>query len=355
MQPLSPFHIGERGVGIEEAAALPRSDTMFAALASAWRLMYGAERLEKLLLEFPINGVNGEAPAPEPPVRLSSAFPYAGGVQFLPRPLFHLDGAGEDAKTGKQVEWVSWDIMRTLIQSAVPLTVDREDLIQGRRLWLSPTDHNKLPPVAQSEKKVWFAGDEAMVPRVALDRRSSASNLFFQGQVRFQEDCGLYLLAQFAGPKASEYKTAVEDGLNLLGELGLGGRRSVGLGRFALQEPEPVVLPSVGGSDDLHFLLSLYHPTPSEVSPLAVLGKPGMLDDARYQLIQRRGWLSSPDGAGLRRKSLRMLTEGSIVGWKPTGDIANLRPEPVNGVEFPHAVYRSGIALSLPCARWRGV
>jgi len=49
----SPLHIGERGVGLEETRVHVPADTLFGAICSVWRLLYGRTELEEdLLLRF---------------------------------------------------------------------------------------------------------------------------------------------------------------------------------------------------------------------------------------------------------------------------------------------------------------
>lgn len=350
LRPLAPFHFGERGIGIEETAALPHSDTLFAALVSAWRLLGGTDLVEELLAPFPIDGDDSE-----PPFRLSSAFPYAGPVDFLPRPAVYLQGDGGDVKRGKNVTYVSWNRLRTLLESDTPLPrVSSQMVLHTGELWVTGKERDTLAQTFPGESlehvRFWYAGESAMTPRVTVDRTTSASAVYYQGQVRFRDGCGLYLLADFAGSEAQQkrYREYVHAGLELLGEQGLGGRRSVGLGRFDVIGAEDVTLPGVGDAANLHLVLSLYHPTADEVAA-------GILDRARYELIMRRGWMRSPDRAGLRRKGIRMLAEGAIVGNKPTGDVVDVRPAPRDGLEVPHPVYRSGLALSVPCGRWTHV
>jgi len=98
--PRAPFHFGERGIGQEETAEFPHSDTLFAALISAWRLMYDQAEFDRCIAE--VTQVNDT-----PHLRLSSAFPYIGEVYFLPRPAIPLQGAGGDRKQGKKVDYIS--------------------------------------------------------------------------------------------------------------------------------------------------------------------------------------------------------------------------------------------------------
>jgi CRISPR-associated protein Csm4 len=352
LRPRGAFHFGERGIGLEETAELPHSDTIFAALVSAWRTNRGSAYVDKLVAHFPVWSSKSEASPTPAPVRLSSAFPYADSVHFLPRPMIHLTGQDGDPKVGKRVEFIAWSQMESLLGSVQAPLVRREDTLQQGRLWCTVPDRAALPAGVRKAGRVWLSGAAAMVPRVTIDRASSASALYHQGQVWFLDGCGLYVLADYADDDAGKVlRKAVEEGLAILGDLGLGGRRAVGLGQFHVESSEEIELRGQGGAADPHLLLSLYHPRRSEVAA-------GVLDDARgaqYEFIVRGGWLQSPDRAALRRRGIRMLREGSIVASKPAGDVVDVRPEKSGDLEMPHAVYRSGLALAVPCARWHHV
>lgn len=333
--PRGPFRFGERGVGLEETAEFPRSDTLFSAIVSAWRLLGGTETVKRWLAAFP----TPDRPDLQPPVLLSSAFPYVGSVYFLPRPAIHLKSDEDDPKGAKHIEYLSWRRMEELLATADPPHARTEHLRQGRTVWIHPQDQAENSLLKTGQDTLWISGEEAMIPRVTVDRLMSASALYFQGQVRFADECGFYCLTRFCGDQANEFQKAVEQALTILGEEGLGARRSAGLGRFELQGPEVLTLRCPSDSN-AHLLLSLYHPTKSEVTG-------GVLKDARYHLILRKGWISSPDDASQRRMGIRMLREGGILPTATTGNLTDVRPS-----GFPHAVYRSGLAFTVPCWRW---
>lgn len=351
LDPSAPFHFGERGVGQEETSEFPHSDTLFAALVVAWRLGKGEHELERLLTPL----VEPETSATGPPFRLSSAFPYAGPVCLLPRPLVPLYGEDQaqqlDPKVGKKVEWVSWRRLEDIINSDTPPQVLADDLLMGGKVWLTPSDRAELEEAFDrpaKELRLWAAGREETVARVTVDRVHSGSALYFQGQVRFADGCGLYALAEFEPLVEERYRAAVADGLRLLGDLGLGGRRSVGLGQFELREMsgDMDLEQPVCGDESNHLLLSLYHPTRAEVEA-------GVLKGGRYRLVTRRGWFFSTTDTGQRRRAVRMLREGSIIGREATGDVVDVAPK--RYAEDNHPVYRSGLALTVRCRRWSDV
>jgi CRISPR-associated protein Csm4 len=334
--PRTPFHFGERGIGQEETADFPHSDTLIAALISAWRFMYPENEFKRLvtgLTKFDTR----------PPLLLSSAFPYIGDVYFLPRPVISLEGAGGDRKRGKQVAYISWRQAEDLIRSDEPSQVETEDTLVGGRLWVHASEKAELMKVLKtgdlSRGRPWSSAEAETMARVAVDRLSSASALYYQGMVYFAKGCGFYVLADLAD---EGYREPMEAGLHFLAEQGLGGRRSVGLGQFQLEDAGERELGVSAGERNYYWLLSLYHPTADEVR------QSGVLDEARYTLITRRGWIYSPDDASQRRRGLRMLAEGSLLTQPAVGNMVDVQPTGA----FPHEVWRAGLALTITTRRW---
>ena len=63
-----------------------------------------------------------------------------------------------------------------------------------------------------------------------------------------------------------------------------------------------------------------------------------------YSLIERKGFIYSEDGKSLRRKSVRMLKEGSVFNREIVGEIVNVTPS----IFKEHKVYRNGSAFLIP-------
>jgi len=64
---------------------------------------------------------------------------------------------------------------------------------------------------------------------------------------------------------------------------------------------------------------------------------------AAYDLLPRRGWVTSPEAGNLRRKMIWMFAEGSVLAGNPeqrAGLLVNVKPE-----VCPHDVWRYGYAF----------
>lgn len=326
----SPLHLGGVGIGMEESAETVPSDTLFSAICWGLREAEGAGWLQELLDSF-----HGS----EPPFLISSTFPWAGGIRFLPRPMLPIpspkDGGregGSSAAPGKllkRVAFVSEEIFARWIAGEELELQEGSILPDG--LWLSPAESGQLPEhlarLPAEERRLWH--DEEPVARVALDRVSARSALYHVGETRFSPQCGLWFAVRWNEP---DWRDPFEAALSCLAEAGIGGERSSGRGQFRWERGETPRLPAP--SRGMAVTLSLYHPTSEEVAA-------GHLDDALYRLLTRRGWVGSPEGQGWRGRPVRMLAEGSVLDARARGDLVDVTP-----VGFTsHPVYRYGMAF----------
>lgn len=314
------FHFGEQGIGIEETEEFFHSDSLFSAFCCAWREIKGKKGLEQMLEMFNKN----------PPFILSSAFPFAGEILFFPKPLLPLTDL-KDFET-KYIRFISQTILEALLNAEeLSIYATKENLIQDGILWISEEERKKLPT-----ERIW---KRDLVPRVTIDRRNSFSIYFEAGFLRFSQNCGLFFLLK---PLSQDSLILVEEALNYLKDAGIGGERSIGYGQFHYEKREIEL--KTPPSAQAFITLSLYHPTKEEVEA-GILYSP-----ASYRILERRGWICSPERKNQRRRSIRMLVEGSFFTGssdKFYGDLVDLTPQKIQG----HKVYRYGYAFPLPCLR----
>jgi len=342
----SPFHFGERGVGLEGASTVLHSDTLFSALCLALREL--GEDLDSLLRRFPRVDKGENLSDGEAPFLLSSAFPFARGVYLFPKPMVWLgeleDAPFESRKEIRDVEFVSKPLFEAMLTGqSVRGFLKSELLLQDGSVWVTPGEAEALGSLADPYAGIRLWAEET-VPRVTVDRATNRSEVYSVGRVRFAEGGGLFFLAEY---RDREVRPMVEKALRALGDVGIGGERSSGHGQFHLEVAlAPAALKLPGPEESNAFVtLSLYWPTRQEVGA-------GVLEGASYRLLQRRGWVSSPDGMNLRRWGVRMLTEGSRTHAQPLGALADVKPvetDPVPNV--PHDVWRYGLAFAVPCCQ----
>lgn len=329
LTPSGPFHLGERGVGLEETAEFIHSDTLFGALCWAWTLYHGRE----------VSGFLEPFLAGDPPFVISSAFPYAGDVHLLPRPRgVSLSKDEEEASRLRKGGWVSL----ALLAEAAEGPVDEGRLLPmwEESAFLLEDDPSGLPAALRGPNgfRPWAI---TRLPRVSLDRASHSSEIFHAGCLRFAPDCGLYLWAQLRNPHAS---AELEPLFRLLGDEGLGGERSCGYGQFRpffLEIEPPAFSRTETGA---WLLLSLYNPDPRELEALN-------LRRSAYALIRRKSWVCSPQSRALQTATVQHFSEGSVLVLKDKGSPQGRLVEVLSaGGAIPHPVYRNGLAFAVP---WR--
>lgn len=301
----APFHVDSRGNdNYEQGETFLRSDTLSAAILAAWSRLDPDGSAER---------------AANPPYRLSSAMPWAGGVCFLPRPAptlaVRLDPERlRDNKRLKKIQWLSTRLWRA-VAGGYPLN-DAEALqIRPGGLALLPDERLPADPLWVHEER----------PRLAMDRASNAhadALLFHFGRVWFPPEAGMYFLADFADDaRRADFETA----LAWLGDEGIGADRSSGNGAFRFEHlPPPDLRPAGAGAA---MALSLVNPAPADEQP-------GWLDGAAWKLVSRGGWTGQ---TGLRKRRLRMFAEGSVFPRPLAGRVVDVTPD-----HAPHPVYRDG-------------
>jgi len=128
--------------------------------------------------------------------------------------------------------------------------------------------------------------------------------------------------------------------VSLLGDEGIGGDRTVGSGNFCPQFSDAVPDFCQPQKSQRFVNLSPLFPKPEETSSL-------FADDCNYRLTVRSGWMGGVLPSSVRRKTLRMVGEGSVLCGSADriwGVMANVTPNGAN-----HPVYRWGYAFPVAC------
>lgn len=324
LKPKATFHLGVAGVGIEATESIIHSDTLFSAIVSAWCHLGEVDDNGKIPILEPFIQPDGNTP-----FYLSSAFPYAGDMLLLPCPRIKLV---EDKNT-KKIEFISVEALQEVIQGRL----DEKAVIQGGQIMITCAEYKRLACdfawKSNKEERLWKSGRKTRTPRVTIDRITSQTQIYFCGRVSFEQNCGLYFWVDVRDEK---YKNHLDSAIDFLSDEGLGGERSIGHGQFTFH-CEMAELPTFSNpnpSQTKYLTLALYHPTEDEVC------RDEILDGAAYKLMERGGWIYSPDGRSKRRKRIKMLREGALFNKPIVGDIVSVEPS-----DFPHPVYRYGLAF----------
>ncbi len=291
----TPLHIGSSTLGEEDTYDYAPSDTLFSALCHAYLGAFGTEALEELLGRFDV----------DPPFLISSAFPYHAETLFLPLPRIapRERVEGEEWSTKKLLKETSW----------IPLE-NFNAMLRGGDLKLSEDLGRRLPR-------------KELLPRVALDRESSNSSIYYVRRAVFPENGGLWALLDI---KDRSQETLLRRAFHLLGDMGIGGERTMGCGFF---EPEfldpPQALADLAGAAP-YVALSRVSPEPDEADKVS-----------RYTLVESRGWMQSPTGVQRKRRSVWFFAEGSSFEEPVRGRLLDVTPQDGPG----HRVYRYGLGM----------
>ncbi|WP_297467626.1 type III-A CRISPR-associated RAMP protein Csm4 [Thermococcus sp.] len=265
---------------------LPRADTIFGAIGNAVATLFGANAVEELVEGFKRGA------------RISSAFPFDGKTYYLPKPLsisaLDVEDLLENLPEGER--YVKGKAMRKARY------LDLRNFEKALRL--EPFDVPEALPFRKVD-----------VPRVALDRVTNDSNLYFWDEIRFREGSGLYFL--YSGDEGL-FKNYILPALRYLSDTGIGGKSTWGFGLFDFQVGELEI-----SAPESPCNLTLSNALPTKTPVL-------------WDLVRKGGWSS-----GRRRPKVNFISEGSIVA-DDSGKIIPL------DLGLSHRVYIYGRTFPIP-------
>ncbi|AFK21709.1 type III-A CRISPR-associated RAMP protein Csm4 [Pyrococcus sp. ST04] len=255
---------------------IPRSTTLFGALANAVAYLYGEDEISAFIKGF------SEA-------RISSLFPFSQETYFLPKPLTFDINLAKLARRYLKGECGS------------KCFKDRE---RNRALIeLKKIKGKKFVPLEYFEKTI--NGEEVSikkypepyrlveVPKVSLDRVTANSSIYFWDGIAFKENSGLYFL--YKGSKEF-FEKYIVPAISFLGDHGIGGKATWGYGLFRAEIDELEIRTPSG---DSFVTLSLTYPS-----------NPASL---KYWKIEKvGGWT-----LGKRKPKIPFVVEGSILDEDP--------------------------------------
>lgn len=309
---LTPFHIGTGKENYDFSSDKLHSDTLSSAIA--------ALRAQKGLTDDLYHFLDSFI--------LSSAFPFQGNNYFLPKQegRLEVDYEGEEhelRKRLKKVKYINFELWREIVKGS-RITIKEEQL---RNEFL--TVGSNLETISKS-----FTTQRVSVSR---DEDGKTEPFFFEWEF-YNADSGLFCIVDCDDSLFPQIVELFEE----LGVNGLGTDKNVGGGKFDV-EVGTITLPEVDNPDST-LLLSLYIPTEDELPAL-------FLDQAKYQLLQRGGFMAGSQQEAfrhLRKQTIYMFAAGSCFPMvQPLkGKIVDLQPQWND--ENMHSVYRSGKPFYIP-------
>ncbi|MGH9582515.1 MAG: type III-A CRISPR-associated RAMP protein Csm4 [Bryobacteraceae bacterium] len=339
LRPLGPWRYGPGDGAQDRLDTTFRSDRLYSALTLAMRQL-------GFLEPWLDATTRSEAPA----LAWSSLFPFQAETLFAPPPAS------------------AWPPPPSLVTSPSPLFLTKlrwsaarfvplsliESILTGQKVladqWLPDPESGCL---LRRDRPSATPFRIALRSTAAVDRLTGVSSRASAlACVEFESSSGLWTVIRFRNAAAeSVWADRLSGAFRLLADTGMGARRTSGWGHAHMPEFQrgewpallmPKLARAIGtnrpGTDSgavLYWLLSLYSPAAADTIDWSA---------GEYRLTVRGGRVENASPAAGQKKSLRMISEGSVVAARsePIGSSLNVAPD-----GFSRPVRRSGIALAL--------
>lgn len=301
-------------------------DSLSAASLSGSEMAFCADRLFSALC-CTMAKADPEAPsrlcgqARQGRLKLSDAFPWRGEKLYLPRPCLEAtarrDSDASQRKEMKKLMYLPLSNYAAFIRSLSGGAELNADSLQGS------------------------FGQKTVQMRACVQAGKDAAP-YAVGQFWFDADCGLYFVV---GAQELSLFKEIHTAIQLLGQSGIGGKISSGLGGFELVQAVPIGAFGACGkllekaltrkSADVWISLTTALPRDDELD-LA-------MDGALFQLMRRSGFVQSSGANGpLKKQEQFFFKAGSTFRHLFDGDVYDVAPQGCS-----HPVYRYGMPLFL--------
>jgi CRISPR type III-A-associated RAMP protein Csm4 len=331
LRPTGPWRFGPISGARDRVDRIYHSDSLFSALSNS---MLRLGLLEEWLAAT-------VSTADEPQVRISSCYPRVRDALYVIPPRNVWPPPASARIRWKGARFIPISLVSQLLNDQ-PLK-EESWAVDGASECLMPIDRGNASPFRMSLRT-----------NAAVDRLHGEVLPHSTACLEFAQDAGLWFAVVFADTAAREkWGNSIRAAVRLLADSGFGGERSRGWGRsespsFSEGAFPDILLPRKPRPEEtdaeappaVHpegwWLLSLFSPAESDSVDW---------NKGRYSLVTRGGRVESVSGWGANKRLTRMVAEGSVLvaSSAPRGAAPNVAPE-----EFPHPVYRSGVALAIP-------
>ena len=267
-------HFGDHS--LEKSEITFQADTLFSALCiEALKI----DKLDELLESVKENHLV-----------FSDAFPYMGQEFFIPKPMKKIEQVvqSEDVTTRKKfkkLEYIQVSLLDKYIKGQYPIN--------------KGSDIKKLGIHVLKTSASIRGNEEALPYRVGI--------------YRFKKENGLYIVV---GYDSQEILDLFDELFEMLSLSGIGGKKNSGLGHFDLEIAElPKELNQRLNTKGEVMTLSVSLPTEDELEEI--------LDDSRYLLVKRSGFIDSYTYSKeqRRKKDIYLFKSGSCFNKTYQGDV----------------------------------
>lgn len=296
----TPVHIGNGTLSGSEAFIM--ADTLFSALCCESQ---SPEEIENLAER-----------ARERKLIFSDAMPFIGDEMYIPKPMTEPknkdDGNSIMKKAYKKLKYIPISALDTYMSG-------------------------KIEPLKENEKFKNFGKFDIRTMSSSLDEEKSKTGdmlPFSVGIYNFKENSGLYVIAGFA---ADDDKNLFDKLLKSVSFAGIGGKRSSGFGKFSCTDEKlpQNISKRINKTDKYFMTLSVSMAKDNELEKA--------IENSRYSLVKRSGFIYSPNYADTMRKKKDFYSfkAGSCFENAFEGDVFD-----VSG-EGRHKVYRYAVPMFL--------
>lgn len=294
----APVHFGpsDSALSLYTSEEFFRAYTLFSALCHT-----AGDELDRL-----VKSVQNDC------LRFTDAMPWRGDALFLPKPCFSAertsDISPELRKKVKKLKWIPVSAMNAFTAS-----------LRGEEPFI-PQNADRFGRLEERTRAAVSDGEDAVPYQV--------------GAFRFDDDCGLWFIAECREEDASWLEHLV----TMLGYSGIGGKTSSSFGAFHLDDlvylddpfdDETEWLSSALHTDaDRYLLLTSCLPAESELD--------AVIPSASFQLVRRGGFVQSDSYAAApqKKQTQYFLSSGAVVGRRFNGGLFDV------GQHGNHPVYR---------------
>jgi CRISPR type III-A-associated RAMP protein Csm4 len=331
LRPAGPWRYGPGDGGQDRVDTLYRSDRLYSAVTLAMRD-----------LGFLQDWLSATALA-RPSIALSSLFPFQGDSLFAIPPATAWPPLPALVNTPSPVflSKIRWKAAQFVPLSLIDSLLTGQSILADQ--WLPDPESGCLLRRDRPSTNPFRVTSRHSAP---VDRPAQSSfEVRSTACVEFEAGSGLWCAVRFSDESAeAEWSGRIQAAFRLLSDTGFGGRRTSGWGQTQPPEFQRGLWPALlfpkaarsvaqgkGFANGNHkgsqfWLLSLYSPATNDEVDWTSGG---------YHLTLR---------AGASTKALQMVAEGSVIAAhsEPVGTTVDIATD-----GFAHAVYRSGLALTV--------
>lgn len=264
-------------------------------------------------------------------------------IYFLPKPI-KIEIQDDNYiyhKKLKKIKFVSVKLLKYILnnwqsdEKKFIVNLDKVISIDGRFALLEEEIKNQN--ISRKELEQIEIINKKFRPRISIDRfTQNSKELYRQEYVEIKTTdltkIKINPFMYFITNEEMDDKTLAI--FRFMVEQGLGGKRTVGLGLFdeIKVETPPEITKLFGGKSSYYYNISRVFPKETEVDQLLY-----------YNLNKRDGYIYSKGGQSMKRKTIRMIEEGSIFNNNIDGEVIDTAPE----IYKKHPVYIYGKAMNI--------